>query len=469
MERKYFGIVFKGKPSFDERDLTAKLFLSPRISAEHVKKIIPLLSEGRVTIDSINKTSQEGLEELKNWLESGTEVHSIFQRKIKTWIELFDELMPDDYAYLEEHFGITEKELLGNVSFQKKIGLSSPKELADFVKQYIKGQDSAIDDLAVTIYMHLDSRRKHYTSRVKTHSLLVGPTGSGKSEMLRIFGLACDCPVIHLNCSDLVAEGWKGRHLSEIFAQSLSDNCTLEDLEYAIIVMHEFDKITHYGQKIVGNNGTDADADQQSNIMGLFDKGHNIYMETGFDSGTMSQKLTKLPVDNFLVLFDGAFDGIEDIIRRRLHVGSTIGFSQSETKEETNSNLMSHLSDEDLIEWGYRPELLGRIGEIIMVNPLSEDTIYQIMVSAKESVLRSHIELCSQNNINLNFSEGALRYLASEAMKSGLGFRNVNKLLYQTMKQIYFDWLGIDCTKKQRTVEVSKEYVEKILHLKERV
>lgn len=465
MERKYFGIVFKGKPSFDERDLTAKLFLSPRISAEHVKKIIPLLSEGRVTIESINKTSQEGHEELKNWLESGTEVHSIFQRKIKTWIELFDELMPDDYAYLEEHFGITKKELLGDASIQKKKEFSSPKELADFVKQYIKGQDEAIEDLSVSIYMHLDSKRKHYTSHIKMPSLLIGPTGSGKSEMLRIFGLACDCPVIHLNCPDLVAEGWKGRHLSEIFAQSLSDNCSIEDLKYAIIVMHELDKITHYGQKIVGNNGTDADADQQSNIMGLSDKGHNIYIETGFDSGTMSQKLTKLPVDNFLVLFDGAFDGIENIIRRRLHIGSTIGFSQSETKEETNSNLMSYLSEEDLIEWGYSPEFLGRIGKIITLRPLSEEVIYQIAVSAKGSILQEHIEYCRKNNINVTFSEGAIKYLAANVVKSGLGFRDMGRRLCEIMYRKYYELIGSDCI--NRDVEVSREYVEKIMNKKQ--
>lgn len=467
MERKYFGIVFNGETFFDEQSLIAKLFLSPRISAEHVKRILPLLSKGRVTVDSVIKTAQDGIDELRTWIETGTDILPVFKTKVKAWSGMFEQPQSSDYAYLEVNYGITKEILLGDSSFQQKKDFSSPKELADYVKQYIKGQDAAIEDLAVTVYMHLESKRNHYTSNIKTHPLLIGPTGSGKSEMLRIFGLACDCPVIHVNCSDMVAEGWKGRHLSEIFAHTLSDNCTLRDLEYAVIVLHEFDKITHFGQRIVGNNGTDADFDQQSNIMGLFDKGHCIYLDTGFDSGTMTQKLAKLPVDNFLVVLDGAFDGMESVVKKRLHIGTTIGFTQNETVVDV-TNTLGLVNDSDLITWGFMPELIGRIGEIITINPLSEETVYQILVSAKESILRSHIDFCGKNNIELHFSEGALRYLASETIKSGLGFRNVNKLLFRTMRQIYFDRLG-SIDSEQGCIEVSKDYMEKMLHLKQRL
>lgn len=466
MERKYFGIVFNGEPLFDEQSLIAKLFLSPRISAEHVKRILPLLSKGRVTVDSILKMTDEGINELKTWMEANTDIQPIFRTKVKAWTGIFEPLKLSDYEYLEANYGLTQQMLLGDTNLMQKKRFSSPKELADYVKQYIKGQDAAVEALAVTVYMHLESKRNHYTSSIKTHPLLIGPTGSGKSEMLRIFGLACDCPVIHVNCSDMVAEGWKGRHLSEIFAHTLSDNCTLRDLEYCVIVLHEFDKITHHGQRIVGNNGTDADYDQQSNIMGLFDRGHCIYIDSGFDSGTMSQKLSKLPVDNFLVVLDGAFDGMESIVKKRLHIGTTIGFAQNEKTLEV-SNILSYVNDEDLVAWGYMPELIGRIGEIITIEPLSEEIVYQILVSAKESVLRSHIDFCGKNNISLHFSEGALRYLASEAIKSGLGFRNVNKLLFRTMRQIYFERLG-SIESGQGCIEVSKEYMEKMLHLKQR-
>lgn len=468
MERIYFGIKFHEKQCFDEKKIAAKMFLSPRVSAEHAVRILSLLAKGRITLEMVERTLQEGVDELKMWIATGTDIPSVFTSKLKAWAGIFGEPQSADYVYLEKNYGITRWDLFGDYTLQKKSKFTSPKELADYVKQYIKGQDSAIENLAVTIYMHLDSKRKHYVSRTKTHPLLIGPTGSGKSEMLRVFALACDeCPVINLNCSDFLAEGWKGRHLSEIFAQALSEKCSIKDLEYSIIVLHEFDKITHYGQRIIGNNGTDADKDQQSNIMGLFDRGHCIYIESGFDNGTMTQKLTKLPVDNFLVVFDGAFDGLETIIKRRLHIGKTIGFTQTASADD-NTEILSRVTDADLVEWGFMPELIGRIGEIVTVNPLSEETIYQILVSAKDSILQSHFDLCIKNNIKLDFSEGALRCLASETMKSGLGFRNANKLLYQTMKQIYFDCLGTDDSDKQRTIEVNREYVEKMLNLKQR-
>mgnify|MGYP006053766175 CR=1 FL=1 len=109
------------------------------------------------------------------------------------------------------------------------------------------------------------------------------------------------------------------------------------------------------------------------------------------------------------------------------------------------------------------PELLGRIGETVVLNPLSTDVIYEIMISAKESVLQSHIEFWLKNNIDLQFDEKALRYIASEAYKSGLGFRNVKALLAKALKSMYFNMVH---PSESSVVKISEEYIKEHLRVR---
>ena len=156
---------------------------------------------------------------------------------------------------------------------------------------------------------------------------------------------------------------------------------------------------------------------------------------------------------------DGAFHGIESIIKRRLRIGTSIGFTCSSQDQYTNVNLQSLVTNDDLVEWGYMPELLGRIGETIVMNPLTQDVIYEIMTSAKENILQSHIDYCSKNNIDLHFSDEALYYIAGEAQRSGLGFRNVKTILSKALNRLYFEMPNVQATQEMKTIEISKEYV----------
>ena len=463
----YFGINIRKNKKFDVNDICARLFICPRISPEHATKMLNMLVDGKLSIESfINKTDSY-IEELSRQKEIGDDIPHIMNNKLAAWEKVFNTPTQKDYKYLEKKYGFTQNDLFGNTVEENVAPVKSAKEMASFVRQYIKGQDEAIDKLAVPFFLHLDSKRKQYISKLKAPVLVMGPTGVGKSEMFRIFGKVCDCPVIRINTSEIVPAAWKGLHITDILAREINNDVTIKDLEYAIIVFHEFDKLTHFGQKIVGRNGTDMDTDMMRDIMRLFETDHSLHLENGFDAQNMSARSYRLPVDNLLIVFDGAFSGIDEIIKKRLNIGRSIGYSQTQSNKYDGVNLQRLVTTEDLIQWGYMPELLGRIGECVVMNPLTSDVIYEIMTSAKDNILQSHVDFCSKNNVDLRFEEDAIRYIAAEAHKSGLGFRNVRTLLSKALNRLYYDMPEETSAKKKHVINISKDYVMQNINVKQ--
>lgn len=463
----YFGINIRKNKKFDVNDVCARLFICPRISPEHATKMLNMLVNGKLSIESfINKTNSY-IEELSRQKGIGDDIPYIMNNKLAAWEKVFKAPIQKDYKYLEKKYGFTQNDLFGNTVEESVAPVKSAKEMASFVKQYIKGQDEAIDKLAVPFFLHLDSKRKQYVSKLKAPVLIMGPTGVGKSEMFRIFGKVCDCPVIRINTSEIVPAAWKGLHITDILAREINNDVTIKDLEYAIIVFHEFDKLTHFGQKIVGSNGTDMDTDMMRDIMRLFETDHSLHLENGFDAQNMSARSYRLPVDNLLIVFDGAFSGIDEIIKKRLNIGRAIGYSQTQSNKYDGVNLQRLVTTDDLIQWGYMPELLGRIGECVVMNPLTSDVIYEIMTSAKDNILQSHVDFCSKNNVDLRFEEDAIRYIAAEAHKSGLGFRNVRTLLSKALNRLYYDMPEETSAKKKHVIRISKDYVMQNINVKQ--
>lgn len=360
----HFGLHIAKNDKFDAlQDIAARLFISPRIWPEKATKMLDLLVNGKLSIESFIDRTDTYIEELSRQKEIGDDIPYIMNNKLDAWCKSFSAPSAKDYEYLEKTFGFSKEDLLGTAAIEtvkesvkdSTTLVKSAKEMAAYVKQFIKGQDEAIDKLSVPFYQHLDSKRKHYTSKIKTPVLVMGPTGVGKSEMFRIFGKVCDCPVIRINTSEIVPAAWKGLHITDILAREINNNVTIKDLEYAIIVFHEFDKLTHFGQKIVGSNGTDMDTDMMRDIMRLFETDHSLHLENGFDTHNMSTRSYRLPVDNLLIVFDGAFSGITEIIKKRLNIGRSIGYSQVQSSKYEGINLQQLVANEDLIQWGYMP------------------------------------------------------------------------------------------------------------------
>lgn len=464
MDTVYFGLTIE-TDGLNCQDVAARLFICPRISPELALKMLDMLNTGKLSVGKFEDITDTYIKELKVQKESGTDISRVMRKKLEAWENTFSTPTTEDYNYIYKTFNLAQRDLFGGTNEPATNYFKSAKELAAYVKQYIKGQDDAINKLAVSFFQHIDSKRKHYTSMVKTPVLLMGDTGTGKSELLRVFGQALnnECPIIRINSSEIVPSAWKGLHISDILMREVAGKNSIKDLEYAVLVLHEADKIPHFGKDIVGSNGTDMDCDLMRDLMRLFETGHSLHLENGFDQNTMVPKTYRLPVDNLLIVFDGAFCGIESIVKKRLHLENTIGYANTKREEYSSADLRKMVVNDDLISYGFMSELIGRIGNIVVMNRLSTDVIYEIMTTAKNNVLQAHIDYCSKNNIELVFKEEALRYIASIAYDSGLGFRNVKTVLSRALNTLYFEMPG-ETTGEKQVVEISKDYIAQNLN-----
>lgn len=469
-KNKFLGVPFvKGDKinQDNQKVLIANLFLNPQITVAHVEYYLSQIEAGKMSIERLMKMSTKGLATIKSYKSLEYQFSDVMQTKIKQWFEVFGVPTGDDWAYIKKHHGLNREIFMKeNVCLPMELmSFHSAKEMATHVKQYVICQDAAIEAFSVPVFLQNESRKKRLPFRMATPMVLIGRTGSGKSEMCFQFGQICECPIFHINSSEVVPTSWRGQHITDKLAQAIQNGMTIDELRYAIIVFDEFDKISHHGQRIVSDKGSDFDTDMMRDIMKLFETGQDLFLECGLNSNDYSTKGYRLPTDNLLVVFAGAFNGIENIVRKRVCPNNSIGFSKSTSSTPPVDDLLKLVTTEDLKEWGFMPELIGRIGNICVLNSLTSEMIYRIMTTAKNSVLQSHIEYCQQHNIKLKFTPKALRLIADEAYKSGLGFRNVKTLLSKCLNSLYYELRDEPEKNEVQTVNIDQDYIVKQLNL----
>ncbi len=458
MKELLFGVEVKLTDKINLMNTLARIYLCPSIEPVHVNHLLEMLENDQLSLTVFEEKTDKEIAKVRHMNENGEDILSMMRRKWMQWTLFFHETPTDDeFLYIQECFGLSKQDLLGDdPRAMDSEEFKTPRELAEYVKLYVKGQDKVIEQLAVPFFQHLDSKRNEYTSRIKSASVIMGPTGVGKSEMLRVFGDACDCPIIRINTADIVPASWRGLHISDVFYEAICDGYSLDELEYAVVVFHEFDKIVHRNQSLLANGAMEMDFDMMRDIMRLFETQHSLHIEpTMSHLGSTSYDL---PIDNLLIIFDGAFYGMDKIVKKRLSVDARMGNSSAMKKCVEKINWMSLVANEDLVTWGYSPELVGRIGNVMVMNPLSADIIYEIITSAEDSVLKMHVEYCAQKNVDLVFEEDALRYIADEAFKSELGVRNVKTLMAKGLNNFYYDFPQTTASDKV-VMKVTKDYL----------
>lgn len=302
----------------------------------------------------------------------------------------------------------------------------TPKNLVKELKKSVMGQDQYLKDLCTAVYLQ-ELRKECYEKTGKTkcsaqNMLVLGPSGTGKTSTIQELGKILDIPVIIEDASTITGMGWKGRDITEVINDLFAIGVHSEtEASFSIVVFDEIDKIfaesnSKYGSFSVVNN------------LLKFVEGTKVYKK-------YREEMFCVDTSNMLFIGLGAFDGIEEIIKKRMEIKNKIGFSVKEEKSKTPNTYLDYLKKEDLIEYGMNSQFLGRMAFITKTNPLNEETMKEILLYSDMSIIKQlDAILYHTMQIHVTISDEAAKVIADEVTKEMTGARGLSAKVTEILK-----------------------------------
>ena len=337
--------------------------------------------------------------------------------------------------------------------------IPAPHKIKASLDEYVVGQEQAKKVMSVAVYNHYKrvmSDDKDGVEIEKSNMLMIGPTGSGKTYLVKTLAKLLDVPLAITDATSLTEAGYIGDDIESVVSKLLAaaDN-DVDRAEHGIIFIDEIDKIAKK------RNANQRDVSGESVQQGLLKllEGAEVEVPVGASSKNAMVPMTTVDTKNILFICGGAFPDLEEIIKERLNKEASIGFKADlKDKYDNEENLLCKVTVDDVRKFGMIPEFLGRLPILFSLEALTEDMLVRILQEPKNAILKQYKKLLAMDEVDLVFDEGALRAIARKAKEKKVGARALRAIIEEFMLDIMYEIPKDDNIGR---VTITEDYVEK--------
>lgn len=335
----------------------------------------------------------------------------------------------------------------------------APHKIKEMLDEYVIGQEQAKKVISVAVYNHYKriflDKDKEGTRIEKSNILMIGPTGSGKTYLVKTLAKLLNVPLAIADATSLTEAGYIGDDIESVISKLLlSAGNDVERAECGIVFIDEIDKIA----KKKNTNTRDVSGESvQQELLKLLE-GSKVEVPVGTNQKNVLAPMETVNTDNILFICGGAFPALDDIIKERLQKNTSVGFnSDLKDKYDNEADLYSKVTNEDIRKFGMIPEFIGRLPVVCTLSKLDKEAFKKILTEPKNAILKQYKRLLELDEVELVFDDDAMDYIAQQAMKKDTGSRALRSIIEEFMLDIMYE---IPKDKNIGRVIITRDYLE---------